>query len=201
MSGRKLEILKREAAFQGYFRVHRLTFRHTLHGGGWSRALTREVFDRGHAVAVLPYDPAADAVVLIEQVRAGALDDARGAWLVETVAGVIDAGETPEDVARREAREEAGCTVRDLALVGDMLVSPGAVSERIVVYVGHTDSASLGGIHGLPEEGEDIRVMVTPFAEAMAMIADGRLYVAHTVIALQWLALNRERLRRAWQAG
>lgn len=196
--GREFEVLRREVCFQGHVRVDRVTFRHTLHRGGWSPPLAREVMDRGHAAVVLPYDPVADAVVLIEQARAGALDDAGGPWTIEAVAGIIDAGETGAATARREAIEEAGRAITDLMPIADVLVTPGALTERFEIFLGRVDSTGAGGIHGLGHEGEDIRVLVVPFDAAMAMVADGRVRVSHTVIALQWLALNRALVRARW---
>ena len=200
-TGRAFQVLRREAVFQGHVRVDRVTFRHTLHRGGWSAPLTREVMDRGHAAVVLPYDPARDAVVLIEQARAGALNDPAGPWTLEAVAGIIDQGETAVTTARREAIEEAGLTVTDLARVGDILVTPGALTERFEIFIGRIDATGVGGIHGLDHEGEDIRVLDVSFDAAMAMVADGRVRVSHTVIALLWLAVNRSALRARWAGG
>lgn len=196
---RAFEVLGRDLCFQGHVRVDRVTFRHTLHRGGWSRPLAREIMDRGHAAVVLPYDPERDAVVLIEQARAGALDDPAGPWTIEAVAGIIDAGETGASTARREATEEAGLAIADLVPVADVLVTPGALTERFEIFVGRVDSRGAGGVHGLDHEGEDIRVLVVGFDDAMAMLADGRIRVSHTVIALQWLALNRAALRARWR--
>ena len=193
-----VEVLDAAVVYDGHFKMVRYRLRHRLFDGGWSRELTREIFERGHAAAVLPYDPGRDLVVLTEQFRAGALEDERGAWLIEPVAGVIDGGDGPEPTVRREAVEEAGLELRRLALVGDVLVSPGGTSERVTVYVGEVSAAGAGGVHGLPDEAEDIRVHVVPFAEAMRWLDDGRVRVASAVIALQWLALHRDRLRAAW---
>lgn len=191
------KILERETAYQGYFRIDRYRLRHTLFEGGWSRPITREVFERGHAAAVLPYDPSRDAVLLIEQFRIGALaaEATGGPWLLELIAGIIDPGESPEDVVRREALEEAGCELGALERVCDYLVSPGGTSERTCLFVGHADLAAAGGVHGLDEENEDIRVHVIDAEEAIAMADDGRVANAASVIGLYWLARNRERLR------
>lgn len=199
MSDPKVQIVERTVCYQGFFRIDRYRFRHRLFGGGWSLELVREVFERGHAAAVLPYDPDLDRVVLIEQFRIGALNADGGPWTLEIVAGVADEGETPEAVIRREAAEEAGLTVHELESICEFLVSPGGTTERIVVFCGRVDASAAGGVHGLSEEGEDIRVVPVTFDEAVAMVADGRIRTSHTIIALQWLALNRDRLRRAWR--
>lgn len=194
----RVELQARETCHDGVFRLARLRLAHELFGGGMSRPLTRELFERGHAVAVLPYDPVRDAVVLIEQFRVGALERAAGPWLVEIVAGVIDGDEAPEAVARREAVEEAGLRLGRVAPICRFYVSPGGTSESIQLFCGEVDAGAAGGIHGLAEEGEDIRVFVEPFAAALRRLADGSIDSASPVIALQWLALNRERLRAEW---
>ncbi|GIK96508.1 MAG: ADP-ribose diphosphatase [Alphaproteobacteria bacterium] len=193
-----VEILARETCFQGYFRVDRYRLRHRLFDGRWSGEITREIFERGHAVGVLPYDPAADAVVLIEQFRVGALAAGFPNWLTEIVAGVIDEGETPEEVARREAKEEAGCEVSELIPICSYLVSPGGTSESVVLFCGRVSCAGIGGIHGLPHEDEDIKVTVVPWAEARRLLDAGEIRNAVSLIALQWLALHRDELRRRW---
>ncbi|MDX1592653.1 MAG: NUDIX domain-containing protein [Gammaproteobacteria bacterium] len=202
MPGRpqRVEIVDREVCHDGVFRVERYRLRHALFAGGTSPLLTRELFDRGDAVAVLPYDPRRDAVVLIEQFRIGALGRDRGPWLVEIVAGMFDGDERPEAVARREAVEEAGLTLGRLERICRFYVSPGGTSEAIHLYCGEVDAAGCGGIHGLAEEGEDIRVSSEPLDAALARLATGEIDSASPVIALQWLALNRARLRQAWGA-
>lgn len=198
MTESDVEILARETCFQGYFRVDRYRLRHRLFDGGWSGEITREVFERGHAVGVLPYDPEADAVVLIEQFRAGALAAGFPSWQIEVVAGIIDDGETPEDVARRETREEAGCEVQELIPISSYLASPGGTSESVTLYCARIDCVGVGGIHGLADENEDIKVAVVPWAEARRMLEEGEVRNAVSIIALQWLALNRDTIRRRW---
>ncbi len=193
-----VEIVEREIAYSGFFRLYRYRLRHRLFKGGWSPVITRELFERGNAVAVLPYDPVRDEVVLVEQFRIGALKARGGPWLMECVAGMVEANESPQTVAHREAREEAGCRLMLLEPIADYLVSPGGTSERITLYCGKVDATHLGGIHGLAEEHEDIRVMVVPFRQAMVLLHQGRINSAAPIIALQWLAMNRERLRRRW---
>jgi ADP-ribose pyrophosphatase len=194
-----IQILEKTLRYKGFFEIVHYRFRHRLFAGGWSGEIQREVFERGHAAAVLPYDPAADAVVLIEQFRIGALVAGLEPWQIEIVAGIIEDGELPEDVARRESQEEAGVTIGTLLPIYRYMVSPGGASESVQVYCGRVDSKGLGGIHGLPEENEDIRVEVHSFAAAVAAMDAGRITNAVTIIALQWLALNRGRLRETWR--
>ncbi len=194
-----VEILGRERVYDGFFRVERLRLRHRLFAGGWSGTISRELFERGHAAAVLPYDPWRDAVVLIEQFRVGALDWPGGPWLLEIVAGMIEPGETSADVVRREAEEEAGCRIDRLEPIHEYHVSPGGTSERIELFCGRVDSRGVGGLHGLSDEDEDIRVTVHPFVDAFALLEAGRLPSATPIIALQWLERHRARLREAWK--
>jgi ADP-ribose pyrophosphatase len=200
MTDPRVEIFDKTIAYNGFFRLERYRLRHRLFSGAWSHELVREVFERGHAAAVLPYDPGRDQVVLIEQFRVAALEAPGGPWLLEIVAGVIDAGETPVEVIRREAVEESGCTLQDIVPICEYLVSPGGTSERLTLFCGKVDASLAGGTHGLAEEGEDTRVVVLEFAEAVAHLQAGKISAAAPIIALQWLMLNREQLRRRWGA-
>jgi ADP-ribose pyrophosphatase len=195
----RVQILDKTVCYNGFFRIERYRLRYELFRGGWSRELTRELFERGHAAAVLPYDPVLDAVVLVEQFRIGALEAPGDPWLLEIVAGVIDKpDETPEDVARREAVEEANCYLQDLVHICDYFVSPGGTSERISLFCGKVDAMGVGGVCGLEEEAEDIRVTVVPFSEAIAQFQAGNIRSAAPIIALQWLQLNHDQLRAQW---
>ncbi|TAJ89815.1 NUDIX domain-containing protein [Reyranella sp.] len=194
----KVELIERTVAFQGYFRVARYLFRHTLYQGGLSGEVKREVFERGQAAAVLPYDPVRDEVVLIRQFRAGSYAAGRHPWGWETVAGIIEDGETPEDVARREAVEEAAVTITDLLPMSSVVLSPGACSETCTSFLGRTDTTGVGGIFGLEAENENILVKVVPFAEARAMLDRNECDNAVAVMALQWLALHRDDVRNCW---
>ncbi len=160
--------------------------------------MTREIFERGHASSVLLYDPVRDEVGLIEQFRPGALAAGWHPWQVEVVAGIIDDGAAPEEVAIREAQEEAGATIGDLVPICRYLVTPGGSTETMALYCARVDSRTLGGIHGLEEEGEDIRVFSVAADEAIGWIAAGRVVNSCAIIALQWLALNRRQLIARW---
>ena len=194
-----VQLIERSIAFDGYFRVDRYRLRHRLHDGGMSREVDREVCERGHVAGVLPVDPDRNRVVLIEQFRVGPYVVGWDPWLLEGVAGIIDAGESPEEVCRREAEEEAGCTVTALIPIARYLSSPGALTEVVNLYCGRTDSRGLGGVHGLEAEGEDIKVHVIPVDQALSMLNEGRIVNGKTIIALQWLALHYERLKDEWR--
>jgi ADP-ribose pyrophosphatase len=197
----QVEIIRREIVYRGFFQLERYTLRHSLYAGGMSGTLVRELLERGHAAAVLPYDPVRDEVVLIEQFRIGALELSEGAWVREIVAGIIESGETAEEVVLREAQEEAGCIIEQLEFISRYLVSPGGSSEQITLFCGKVDSARVGGLFGIDAEHEDIRATAVPYAEAMALLSQGGIPSATPLIALQWLAANRARLRRQWGPG
>lgn len=194
-----VEILNRKTAYQGFFRIESFRLRHRLFQGGWGKELSREVFDRGHAVAVALYDPDRDSVVMIEQFRVGALAAGETPWVIETVAGIIEPGEQADAVARRETLEETGCRVSDVIRVCHYLVSPGATTETVTLFCARVDSTQAMGIHGVKDEGEDIRVFVVPLDQALADLAAGRIVNSLTIIGLQWLALNRDTLKRRWR--
>lgn len=196
----EFEILAREIAYQGYFRIDKFTLRYRRFSGEWSRPISREIFERGHAAAVLPYDPARDEVVLLEQFRAGAMEAPDGAWMLEPVAGIIEDDEDAAEVARREAVEEAGVDLGELIHMWDYLVSPGGTTESVSLYLGRVDAANAGGLFGLEHEAEDIRAFVLPFEAAMAELSRRTTVVASLVIAMQWLALNRDDVRRRWSS-
>ena len=193
-----VEVVEREACFRGFYQLDRLHLRHRLFAGGMGKLINRELFVRHDAVCVLPYDPQRDCVVLIEQFRIGALDKSNNPWLLELVAGLIDDGEQPEQVALREAIEEADLALTSLWPITQYYPSPGGSDERVHLFVGRCDSEGAGGVHGLAEEGEDIRVHVWPLEDALDAVKDGRIDNAASIIALQWLALNRAEVRGLW---
>lgn len=199
-----VDILDQATVYRRFFEFREYRLRHRLYKGGWSEPLTRELFVPNDAVGVLLYDPGIDAVVLIEQIRVGVIGSesaARNAispWLLELVAGVIESGETPEQVARRESQEEAGVTVQQLEPIAEYFSSPGGSNEYMTLYVGRADLNGIGGIHGLDHEHEDIRAFVIPVDELWCILERGELKNAHVLIAVQWFRSNHQRLRQQW---
>lgn len=194
-----VEIIARETLYSGFFSLELYRFRHRLFNGGMSGEVRREIFERGHAAVLLPFDPVRDEVVLIEQIRIAALDTSETPWLLEMVAGMIEEGETPEDVARREAVEEAGLIVGRTKPVLSYLASPGGTTERSSILVGEVDATAAEGIHGLADENEDIRVHVVSREQAYRWVNEGKIDNAASVIALQWLQLHYQDLRNEWK--
>lgn len=193
-----VEIIARETLYHGFFSLELYRFRHRLFNGEMSGEVRREIFERGHAVALLPYDVKRDEVVLLEQIRIAALDTSPTPWLLEMVAGMIEPGETQEQVARRECVEEAGLTVGRCKRMLSYLASPGGTSERLTLMIGEVDATRAEGIHGLVEENEDIRLHVVSREQACGWVEEGIIDNAASVIALQWLALHHEALRKEW---
>jgi ADP-ribose pyrophosphatase len=193
-----VQVEQRETLFQGFYRVDKLHLRHRQFAGGMGPLINRELFVRPPAVGALIYDADSDEVLLIEQFRVGALDNAHP-WQMEIVAGLIEPGESMEEVARREAKEEAGVTLDLMEKVMEFLPSPGGSDERFTLFVARADLSGAGGVHGLPEEGEDIRVNVMSVNQALAQLANGRINNAPCILALQWLALNKPRLVARWK--
>lgn len=193
-----VRLLQDETVFSGHFAVRRVALEHRLFAGGWSGPLVREIFERGDAVAVLPYHPPTDSVVLIEQFRPGAMRANDSPWMLELVAGVVETGESDEQVAHRETMEETGCEVDELLPIATVLPSAGACTEQVRLFCGRVSSEVVEGLHGLQDEGEDIRVHRVPRSEALALMAANCIPNGHTLIALQWLQINQDRVRERW---
>lgn len=193
-----VEIISKRKLFNGFFQMVEYRFRHRLFEGGWSQEITREVFERGHAGVILPYDPNTDQVVLIEQIRLPAIETSETPWLLEAIAGMIEPNETVENVIHREADEEAGLKIGRTEKALSYLSSPGGTSERMYVYVGEVDSTQASGIHGLQSEHEDIRVHVVSRDQAYQWVEQGVIDNPATVIVLQWLQLNYKKLQQKW---
>lgn len=200
MSDDTVRILKRDTLHKGFFRLERYRLQHKLYNGAWSAELDREIFERGRTVGVLLYDPDRDALVMAQQFRLAAHLAGLDPWMLEMVAGMVDhEGESEAELARRETQEEAG-----LDIIGEPLFihrympSTGACTELVDLFCARVDARGAGGIHGLADENEDIKVVVLSFDEAMRLVRADQVKNGATLLALYWLALERDRLRREW---
>ena len=195
-----LRITGHEIAFKRHLRVDVYRFHHRLFSGEWSGERIYDVIRRGAAVGVLLYDPDHEAVVLVEQFRIPPLLSGYSPWVVEVVAGLVDReNETHEEVGLRETQEEAGLEViGELVPIQRYVPMPGNSDETITLFCGRVDSTKAGGVYGIADEHEDIRVMVKPVAELEAMVDAGQIDTGHTLICLYWLLRHRAELRRHW---
>ena len=192
-----VEIISKQTVFKGFFEMVLYRFKHRLFDGGWSSEIQREMLVRGGAAALLPYDAKRDEVVLIEQIRVGALEHS-SPWQTEIIAGIVDKQESVEELVQREAVEEAGVEVNKLTRITAYYPSSGGCSEKIEVFAGQVDASTASGIHGLKSEGEDIHVKVVSRQKAYQMIASGEIENGASIIALQWLELNYRQLQQEW---
>ncbi|HXH72757.1 MAG TPA: NUDIX domain-containing protein [Mariprofundaceae bacterium] len=180
----KYRITGRKPLYRGFFHLDACTVEHDCFAGG-SQTIVREHLERGDAVAVLLYDPSVDEVLLLQQFRIGPAVREEDPWLVEIVAGMIDAGESPEDAAVREAEEETGYRPEELQHLGRYYSTPGGSSERIDLYFGEVDKHDAAGDGGgMDHEQEDIHAFWLPRAEAMQWLVEGRINSGAPMLAL-----------------
>jgi len=192
-----------ETVWDGRFALQRIKFRNRRFDGAMSGQRTWELWRRGRAAALLPYDPVTDSVVLVEQFRLPALAAGIEPVMVEVPAGLCDPGEDPAVALLREAQEEIGIAPRRLLPIGDFMLTPGGCDERIALYAGEvtapaSDENGIAGHGGLASEQEDIRIRVWPAARAIEAALAGQFANIVTTVALLWLAARHEALRRDW---
>ena len=194
-----VEIVEATKAFERFLRVDVFRFRHRLFSGEWSALRSYDVLRRGQAVVIVLYDPDRESVVLVEQFRLPALLAGSSPWQLEAAAGLVDSGETPAAVAIRETQEETGLAlIGELAPIQRYLPSVGGSDESVFLFCGRVDATAAGGVHGLVEEHEDIRVVVKTLTEIEALLHAGAIESGHTLIGLYWLLRHRHHLRQLW---
>ncbi len=198
-SNADVKVLERKECHRRFLRIDLLTLQHRRFEGGWVGPVVRELMIRRPAVGVLLYDPTRDEIVLVKQFRVGVLNEKDSPWLLELVAGMIEEGESEESVARRESEEEANLRPTELERICEYYCSPGTTNEKITLYCGKVDASTAGGIYGLDNEHEDIEVVTMSYAEAVAGLDNGLIDNAITIVALQWLMLNKDRLLESWR--
>jgi len=193
-----VEILSQKNCYTGFLNIEALRLKHRLFEGGWSEVLQRELLIKDEAVGILLFDSCRDEVVMVRQFRVGVLDKQASPWMLELVAGMVKVGEGAEQVAIRESQEESDCVPTDLVKILEYFNSPGTSNEKVTLFCGRIDARSVGGVHGLTQEHEDIEVTVLPFEEALAGVNSGLINNAMSIIALQWLELNKAELLEQW---
>ncbi|MFN4317799.1 NUDIX domain-containing protein [Acinetobacter parvus] len=188
-SASDVTIESREPIFRGFIQVEKVSFRHRLFNQpDYSPLIQRELIHRPEAAGVLLYNDQQQRFALIEQFRVGALNDAESAWQLEIIAGVLDGDEAPEDCIRRESLEESGCEVQQLQHLFSFYPSAGACSEFFHLYAAEVELPKIGGIFGMPDEGENIQLHLFDYSELDTLLKNGRLRNAPVIMALQWLA-------------
>ena len=198
-----LDIRADEVVWSGRFPLQRVVFTYTRFDGTPSRELTWELWRRGQGVAMLPYDPWADRVALIEQFRLPVLAAGYPPIETECVAGLLEAGEDPAEAARRESQEEAGLDPDRIETIGRYFLMQGGCDEMMHLYCGRArlPEPGAGAVHGLVAEGEDIRLLIMPADEALARLDANTITNATAALCLHWLRQHRGRLRQDWTAA
>lgn len=187
-SASDVTIESREFLFRGFIQVEKVSFRHRLFNQpDYSPVIQRELIHRPEAAGVLLYNDQQQRFALIEQFRVGALNDSESAWQLEVIAGVLDGDEAPEDCIRRESLEESGCEVQQLQHLFSFYPSAGACSEFFHLYAAEVELPKMGGIFGMPDEGENIQLHLFDYSELGILLKNGRLRNAPVIMALQWL--------------
>ena len=187
-SASDVTIESREPIFRGFIQVEKVSFRHRLFNQpDYSPVIQRELIHRPEAAGVLLYNDQQQRFALIEQFRVGALNDPVSAWQLEVIAGVLDGDEAPEDCIRRESLEESGCEVQQLQHLFSFYPSAGACSEFFHLYAAEVELPKMGGIFGMPDEGENIQLHLFDYSEVGTLLRNGRLRNAPVIMALQWL--------------
>ncbi len=195
-----VSVLHQEKGYDGFLAIEKLTLTHKTHSGDQTAPLVREAMTRRPVVAVLPYDPKRDQIVLIQQFRIGPFLHTGPLFPVEIIAGIIDPEDKSADITvRREAREEANLELTDIKCIHKLYPSPGGCSEHLSLYVGLCDASSVDGVYGVAHENEDILAAAVSYDTAQDLIASGMICDAASLLALSWLALHREALRTSLQ--
>lgn len=185
----RIRITAERVLSDNHYLLKNVTFEWRHASGEWQK-LQREVYDRGNAATVLPYSLARRTVILVRQFRLPAYVNGNQDLLIEAAAGLLD-NASPEVRIRAEAEEEIGYSLRDIRKIFEAFMSPGAMTEKIHFFVAEYEpDMKIGAGGGLKDEGEDIEVLELTIDEALAMIADGRIVDAKTIMLLQYAALK-----------
>lgn len=187
-SHKDVEIQSREFIYTGFVRVEKVSLKHRLFNQSeYTPTIHRELVRRKEAAGVLIYNDQQQKFALIEQFRVGAMNDPISPWQLEIIAGVLDGDESPESCIRRESLEESGCELTKIELLYSFYPSAGACDERFHLYVAQADLPLEGGIFGMPDEGENIKLHILKYTDLNGLLDSQRLCNAPVIMALQWL--------------
>ena len=198
---RVFDIIDRESLSNGFLKLNRYRLARAMPGEADTEGTAQvnlECIEGLRAAVVLPYDPSTDKIVLVEQLRVGALHGPSGGLLLEPPGGVIEAGHGAAETARREAWEEAGCQIGAMAWIGTCRPCPGYSDERVELFCGEASILGLPAVGGNHQEGERTRVVVMALDQAIRELGREPLTAGTLIICLQWLALHRQRLDALW---
>jgi ADP-ribose pyrophosphatase len=184
-----IEIKQKNLVYNGFFQLSQFNLRHRLFSGEWSPWLVREQINRQDAAAILLIDLKEEALILVEQLRIGLINTHKTSpWLLEIVAGLLEEGESSQETIRREALEEAHCTIGPLTVIGEFYNSPGGFAEKTTLFCAEVLQRDVKENGGIKDEHEDIRIHALPIADVLAAWEKGEfISSSSTVIALQWL--------------
>ena len=183
-------ILNTKILYNGFFKLHEIIVEHKKHDGSWSVPIKRELFSGAHVATILPYDPLAKKIILLDQFRPGILKKNHNPIIKEIVAGIIDKGESPEEAAKRECKEEIDCDIHQLSKICSYYPSPGSSESYYHLFLGEVSSFEGTRIKGQKNENEDILSRCYSVEEVKKLLMNHKIINGLTLIALQWFFLN-----------
>lgn len=185
---KKVEIKEKRYVLNDFFKIEEARLRFELFSGKMSQLVRRLSLERGDSAAVLVFNRTTQKLILISQFRYATYKNNDG-WITETIAGMVDRGETPEEAARREVQEETGLDIDNFEHIASFYPSPGGSSERIFLFYSEVsgEKAKYKETGGLIGEGEDIKAVEMTLAEALKRIKLGEILDAKTIIGIYWL--------------
>ena len=184
------KVTNKKNLYDGFFKMNEISLKYKKYDGSWSNEIKRELFGGAQVSAVLPYDPIKKKIVLIQQFRPGTISKNTNNYLNEIVAGIIDAGESPEIAAKRECLEETGYKIKKLTPIQGYFPAPGSSESFYHLFLGEVDSKNGKKIMGLDNENEDILVESFKINQVKKMMQEGKFINGLTLIAIQWFFLN-----------
>ena len=185
-----VKIINNKELHSGFFKLKELTLKHKKHDGSWSNIISREIFGGAQVAAVLPYDSINKKILLIKQFRAGIIKYPVNPILTEIVAGIIDKGESPEDAAIRECKEETGCEINKLKKIYSYFPAPGSSESYYHLFLGEVNSFNGQRITGKTNEDEDILVESYDIKDVKKLLKENKIHNGLTLLAIQWFFLD-----------